>query len=84
MHKKLADELASYGMRVTVDSRDENIGPKIKASRLERIPYMLIIGDKEVETNTVTVRSRKEGELPAMPYEDVISKLTEEVRTKAK
>lgn len=82
--QKLADELASYGMRVTVDSRDENIGPKIKASRLERIPYMLIIGDKEVETNTVTVRSRKEGELPAMPYEDVISKLTEEVRTKAK
>lgn len=82
--QKLADELASYGMRVTVDSRDENIGPKIKASRLERIPYMLIVGDKEVETNTVTVRSRKEGELPEMPYADVVSKLTEEVRTKAK
>ncbi|MDE6149259.1 MAG: threonine--tRNA ligase [Ruminococcus sp.] len=82
--QKLADELASYGMRVTVDSRDENIGPKIKASRLERIPYMLIVGDKEVETNTVTVRSRKEGEIPAMPYADVVSKLTEEVRTKAK
>lgn len=82
--QKLADELASYGMRVTVDSRDENIGPKIKASRLERIPYMLIVGDKEVETNTVTVRSRKEGELPEMPYADVVSKLTEKVRTKAK
>ncbi len=82
--QKLADELASYGMRVTVDSRDENIGPKIKASRLERIPYMLIVGDKEVETNTVTVRSRKEGELHEMPYADVVSKLTEEVRTKAK
>lgn len=82
--QKLADELTSYGMRVTVDSRDENIGPKIKASRLERIPYMLIIGDKEVETNTVTVRSRKEGEIPAMPYADVVAKLTEEVRTKAK
>ncbi len=82
--QKLADELTSYGMRVTVDSRDENIGPKIKASRLEKIPYMLIVGDKEVETNTVTVRSRKEGELPAMPYADVVSKLTEEVRTKAK
>lgn len=82
--QKLADELASYGMRVTVDSRDENIGPKIKASRLERIPYMLIVGDKEVETNTVTVRSRKEGELPEMPYADVVSKLTEEVKTKAK
>lgn len=82
--QKLADELSSYGMRVTVDSRDENIGPKIKASRLERIPYMLIVGDKEVETNTVTVRSRKEGELPEMPYADVVTKLTEEVRTKAK
>lgn len=82
--QKLADELTSYGMRVTVDSRSENIGPKIKAARLERIPYMLIIGDKEVESGTVTVRSRKEGEIPAMPCEELIKKLVDEVRTKAK
>ena len=82
--QKIADRLTSLGMRVTVDSRDENIGPKIKASRLERIPYMFIIGDNEVSSNTVTVRSRKEGEMPAMPVDDIISKLDEEVRTKAK
>ncbi|MGN0601726.1 MAG: threonine--tRNA ligase [Oscillospiraceae bacterium] len=82
--QEIADKLTSYGMRVTVDSRDENIGPKIKASRLERIPYMFIIGDKETESNTVTVRSRKEGELGALPVEEIINKLVEEVRTKAK
>ena len=82
--QKLADRLASMGMRVTVDSRNENIGSKIKASRLEKIPYMLIIGDKEVETNTVSVRSRKEGELPAMPVDDIVNKLITEIATKAK
>ncbi len=82
--QKLADTLTSYGMRVTVDSKDENIGTKIKNSRLERIPYMLIIGDKEVESNTVSMRSRKEGEIGAISLDDAVNKLVEEVRTKAK
>ena len=56
--QKIADRMTAMGMRVTVDNRDENIGTKIKAARLERIPYMLIIGDNEVNSNTVTVRSR--------------------------
>ena len=82
--QKIADTLTSYGMRVTVDKRDENIGPKIKASRLERIPYMFIIGDNEMNSNTVTVRSRKEGELGAISVDDAVNKVVEEVRTKAK
>ena len=82
--QKIADRMTAMGMRVTVDNRDENIGPKIKAARLERIPYMLIIGDNEVNSNTVTVRSRKEGELPAMPVDELIAKLDEEIKTKAK
>lgn len=82
--QKIADTLSSYGMRVTVDKRDENIGPKIKASRLERIPYMFIIGDNEMNSNTVTVRSRKEGEIGAIPVDDAVNKVVEEVRTKAK
>lgn len=82
--QKIADTLSSYGMRVTVDSRDENIGPKIKSSRLERIPYMFIIGDNEMNSNTVTVRSRKEGEIGAIPVDDAVNKVVEEVRTKAK
>lgn len=79
-----ADRLTQAGMRVTVDKRDENIGAKIKASRFDRIPYMLIIGDKEVEANAVSVRSRKEGELGAVPVDDIFNKLVTEVATKAK
>ena len=82
--RSIAEKLTNLGMRVTVDDRDVNIGPKIKNGRLERIPYMLIIGEKEAESGTVTVRSRKEGELPDMPVSDLINKLVEEVATKAK
>jgi threonyl-tRNA synthetase len=81
---KLADRLTGLGMRVTVDDRDENIGPKIKASRLERIPYTFVIGDEEVGNNTVTVRSRKEGELKGVPVDEIVAKLNEEVLSKAK
>lgn len=82
--KEIAAKLEAAGMRVTVDERDENIGPKIKNGRLERIPYLLIVGDKEAEERTVTVRSRKEGEIPAMPLDDLISKLVTENAVKAK
>ncbi len=82
--QKLADKMTGMGMRVTVDKRSENIGPKIKAARLERIPYMVIIGDKEVESGTVSVRSRKEGELGAMPCGNLLDKLMTEISTKAK
>jgi threonyl-tRNA synthetase len=80
----LADRLTSLGMRVTVDSRDENIGPKIKSARLERIPYILVIGDNEVSSNTVTVRSRKRGELPNMPVDEFVNMVKTEVDTKEK
>ncbi len=82
--QKLADRLTAYGMRVTVDKRDENIGTKIKASRLEKIPYMLIIGDKEVAENAVSMRSRKEGEIGQVSLDEAVNKLVEEVVSKAK
>ncbi|MBR1863993.1 MAG: threonine--tRNA ligase [Ruminococcus sp.] len=82
--QKIADRMAEMGMRVTVDAEDDNIGPKIKQARLDRIPYMLIVGDNEVAAGTVTVRSRKEGEMPNVPVDDIIAKLDEEIRTKAK
>lgn len=82
--KALGDKLTNAGMRIVVDEKDENIGTKIKNARLERIPYMLIIGDKEVEENGVTVRSRKEGELGLMPCDALVQKLLTEVATKAK
>ncbi|MBQ4096129.1 MAG: threonine--tRNA ligase [Oscillospiraceae bacterium] len=80
----LKARLENAGMRVTVDERDENIGTKIKNSRFDRIPYMLIVGDKEVEANAVSVRSRKEGELGAMSQDDIFTKLVTEIATKAK
>lgn len=82
--KALGDQLTNAGMRIVVDEKDENIGTKIKNARLERVPYMLIIGDKEVEENGVTVRSRKEGELGLMPCDALMEKLLVEVATKAK
>ena len=58
-------ELEAAGMRVTVDDRNETIGKKIRGAQLEKVPYMLIIGDNEVADKTVAVRSRKEGDLGA-------------------
>ncbi len=80
----LADRLTAIGMRVTVDKRDEMIGRKIKNSRFDRIPYMLVIGDKEVETGTAAVRSRKEGDIGAMPIDELVEKLRIEIETKSK
>ncbi|MCI5905761.1 MAG: threonine--tRNA ligase [Oscillospiraceae bacterium] len=82
--QEIADKITAHGMRVTVDKRDENIGTKIKASRLERIPYTFIIGDKEKEANAVTIRSRKEGELPGVPVDEALAKIFIENDTKAK
>ena len=81
---ELKEKMTALGMRVEVDAEDDNIGPKIKQARYDRVPYMFIIGDNELKDGTVTVRSRKEGELPAMPAEDAIAKLKEEIDTKAK
>lgn len=54
------------GFRCEVDGRAEKIGYKIRAARLERIPYMLVVGEKEVETDSVSVRSRDDGDLGSM------------------
>ena len=82
--QKLADKMTARGMRVTVDTDDINIGTKIKKSRLDRIPYMFIIGDKEVETGTLSVRSRKTGEESGVAADDMLARLYEEIDTKAK
>ena len=82
--QEIADKMTAHGMRVTVDKRDENIGTKIKASRLERIPYTFIIGDKETENKSVTIRSRKEGELPDVKLDEALAKVFEENDTKAR
>lgn len=81
--KALRDKLRAAGLRVELDLRNEKIGFKIREAQKEKIPYMLVLGDKEAETGEAAVRSRKEGELGAMSADALIAKLTEEVRTKA-
>ncbi|MBQ3037843.1 MAG: threonine--tRNA ligase [Clostridia bacterium] len=69
-------------IRIEVDDRSEKIGYKIREAQLEKVPYMLVIGDKDIENNTVSVRSRKDGDIGAMSIDEFIEKICEEVRTK--
>ena len=82
--EQLAAKLEDLGIRVEVDGRNEKIGFKIREAQMQKIPYMLVIGDKEAEEGTVAVRSRKEGDLGAQTFEAFAEKITEEVRTKAR
>ena len=71
--QKLADSFEDAGMRVTVDARNEKIGYKIRAAQLEKIPYMLVIGEKEMNEGTVAVRSRKTGDIGTMPVDEFVA-----------
>jgi len=77
--KEVKKQLEEQGIRVELDSRSEKIGYKIREAQLEKVPYMLILGDKEVEAKAVGVRSRKEGDIGAMETHKFIEKVKEEV-----
>lgn len=81
---KVKEELQKVGIRVKVDDRQEKIGYKIREAQLSKIPYMLIVGDKEKESNSVGVRSRKEGDIGAQKLEEFILRIKEEVKNYAK
>ena len=80
---EVRDRLHAVGIRVETDLRNEKIGYKIREAQNEKIPYMLVIGDKEVEAGAVAVRARKEGALGAMSVDAFRVKLLEEISTKA-
>ena len=80
--KSVVEALKASGIRAEADLRNEKIGYKIREAQLEKVPYMFILGDKEMEENTVSVRSRKEGDLGAMKIEEIITKLVEEDKSK--
>ena len=69
-------------MRVTVDDRNEKIGYKIRAAQLEKIPYMLVIGEKEMTEGTVAPRARKSGDLGAMPVDAFLALAAEQIKSK--
>ncbi|MBP0958563.1 MAG: threonine--tRNA ligase, partial [Oscillospiraceae bacterium] len=71
-------KLEAEGIRVEVDDRSEKIGYKIRSAQLEKIPYMLVIGDKEMEAGTVSLRSRKDGDMGAKPVDEVVAKISAE------
>ena len=77
---KVTENLRREGIRVELDDRQEKIGYKIREAQLNKIPYMLILGDKEVQTNQVGVRARGEGDIGAMDEKDFIQKVQEEIK----
>ncbi len=80
----ISEKCSALGMRVTVDGRNEKIGYKIRAAQLEKIPYMLVIGEKEVSEGTVAVRSRKNGDMGVMTVDGFLSLAKEQIDSKAK
>ncbi len=82
--KEVQAKLADVGIRVELDDRNEKIGYKIREAQLQKIPYMLVLGDKEKEAGTVGVRSRKDGDIGAMDLDEFIAKIVEEIDTYAK
>ena len=82
--ENIAAELGKHGIRTTVDNRNEKIGYKIRQAQLEKIPYFFIVGDKEVEDNTVSLRSRKDGDLGASSTNEIIAKIVKENEEKAR
>lgn len=84
MHE-IKDKLASAGIiRVETDDRSEKLGYKLREAQLEKIPYMLVAGDKDIENGVISVRSRKHGDLGQMTVDEFIAKITEEINTKAR
>ena len=79
---KVRDELASAKVRVEVDMRNEKLGYKIREAQLSKVPYMLIVGDKEAENNEVSVRSRKNGDLGSKSVDEFISEIRNEIDKK--
>ena len=80
--QNIADRCEAMGLRVTVDARNEKIGYKIRVAQLEKIPYMLVLGEKEMADRTVAVRSRKTGDMGVMGVEEFLAFAKEQVDSK--
>ena len=81
--KKLAEQLKGTGLRAELDGRNEKIGYKIREAQLQKIPYMLVVGEKEMQSGTVSVRGRKSGDLGSMKPEEFAVRARREIQEKA-
>ncbi|MBQ7318786.1 MAG: threonine--tRNA ligase [Clostridia bacterium] len=80
--QKIADRMTAMGMRVEIDKSNNTIGYKIRAAQTEKVPYMLIVGGKEMETGSVAVRSRKDGDRGAVAVDQFLSDIMMEIAEK--
>ncbi len=81
--KQVADQLKGEGLRVECDLGQDKIGYKIRQAQLEKVPYMLIVGEREKESKSISVRHRSLGDLGVMNIQEFAAKVNEEVRTHA-
>ena len=80
--RKIEKEYKKAGIRIEVDDRNEKIGYKIREAQLQKIPYMLVVGDKEIEANAVAVRSRKEGDIGQIDADEFLARMKKEIDNK--
>jgi len=81
--KEVILKLREASVRVELDDRNEKVGYKIREAQMQKIPYMLVIGDKELEAGQVAVRGRKDGDMGAIGLDEFIGKITQEIKTRA-
>ncbi len=82
--KTIEEKLNKIGIRVVLDDRNEKVGYKIREAQLEKVPYMLVVGAKEAEQNTVSIRSRENAENETMNVDEFVARIKEEVENKIK
>jgi len=80
--ESILSRLDSLGIRAEIDNRNEKVGYKIREHKLQKIPYMLVIGDKEVESGDITVNTYKKGDIGTMKLDDFVAHITEEIKTR--
>jgi len=82
--KKVKDRLAAAGLRAAVDDRSEKVNLKIRDAQLQKVPYMLVVGDREAQTDSVSVRNRKHGDLGAQKVDEFLAGIQKLIETKAR
>lgn len=81
--QEVTGALKAANIRAELDQGDESLGKKIRNAKLEKVPYFLVLGDKEVEAQTATLESRDKGQLGAFPVSEIVAKLSEEVKNRS-
>ena len=82
--QKVKDRLVSEGLRATLDDRSEKVNLKIREAQLQKIPYMLVVGDREAQSETVSVRNRKHGDQGAQSVDQFLAGVKQLIETKAR